>query len=90
MSVMPTELVFATVGLVIVGLGVRIVRENERLAVLRLGRFNGVRGPGLVWIVPLVDKAIRVDLDREVPGARSLTPEQLALEIERRVGASRL
>lgn len=87
---MPTELVLATAGLVIVGLGVRVVRENERLAVLRLGRFNGVRGPGLVWIVPLVDKAIRVDLDREMPGARSLTPEQLALEIERRVGASRL
>ena len=87
---MPTELVFATACLVVVGLGVRVVRENERLAVLRLGRFNGVRGPGLVWIVPLVDKAIRVDLDREMPGARSLTPEQLALEIERRVGASRL
>ncbi|MFZ5478349.1 MAG: slipin family protein [Myxococcota bacterium] len=41
---------------------VRIVREYERAVVFRLGRFVPVRGPGLVLLVPLVDRMVSVDL----------------------------
>src|SRR5262245_31523245 len=48
------------VGMAIVGLIVmqapRIAEQWERAVVLRLGRFVGLRGPGLFWIVPFVDR----------------------------------
>jgi regulator of protease activity HflC (stomatin/prohibitin superfamily) len=83
---MSTGLVLGLAVLVLVGMGVRVVPEQERLALLRQGRLVGIRGPGLVWVLPLVDRAVRVNLEREVPGWRSLSPEQLAQEIERRLG----
>ncbi len=42
--------------------GFKVVREAERLVVFRLGRVMLARGPGLVLIVPIVDRAIRVDV----------------------------
>jgi regulator of protease activity HflC (stomatin/prohibitin superfamily) len=44
------------------GLSARVLREYERAVVFRLGRLRGVRGPGLVLLVPLVDRMVRVDL----------------------------
>lgn len=46
-------------------LSIRIVKEYERLIVFRLGRALGERGPGLIFLIPLVDRGERVDL-REV------------------------
>ena len=43
-------------------LGVRILREYERAVVFRLGRLLPVKGPGLVLLIPLVDRMVRVDL----------------------------
>jgi regulator of protease activity HflC (stomatin/prohibitin superfamily) len=40
---------------------VRIVREYERLVVFRLGRCLGIKGPGLVLLIPFIDKAVKVD-----------------------------
>ena len=40
----------------------RVVREYERAVVFRLGRLRPVQGPGLVPLVPLVDRMVRVDL----------------------------
>jgi regulator of protease activity HflC (stomatin/prohibitin superfamily) len=37
--------------------GIRVLKEWERMPVLRLGRYMGLRGPGLVYLVPLVDRA---------------------------------
>src|SRR6266404_958848 len=42
--------------------GFSVLREYERFVVFTLGRFAGVRGPGLVFIVPLLQSAVRVDL----------------------------
>src|SRR5271154_594565 len=43
-------------------LGLSALREYERFVVFTLGRFTGVKGPGLVFIVPLLQNAVRVDL----------------------------
>src|ERR1700720_1171817 len=43
-------------------LGISVLREYERYVVFTLGRFTGVRGPGLVFLVPLFQHAVRVDL----------------------------
>src|SRR5215216_7548079 len=47
---------------VVAGASVRILREYERAVVFRLGRLLGVKGPGLVVLIPAVDRMVRVDL----------------------------
>ena len=43
--------------------GLRIAQEYERGVVFRLGRFKGLRGPGLYWIIPLnIERAVTVDI----------------------------
>jgi len=67
---------------------VLFVQKNERLAILRLGRFIGTRGPGIVMIIPAFDRVVRVKLDEDMPNWRALSAEQLEQEIEQRVTAS--
>jgi hypothetical protein len=54
-----TRMVLPAAGLVVAGLVLaqapRVARQWERAVVLRLGRFVGLRGPGLFWVVPLID-----------------------------------
>jgi len=48
--------------IVVLANSIRVVREYDRLVVFRLGRVVGERGPGLVFLIPLVDRAVRVGL----------------------------
>jgi regulator of protease activity HflC (stomatin/prohibitin superfamily) len=41
---------------------IRVLREYERGVVFRLGRLAGVRGPGIVFLIPIVDKMVKVSL----------------------------
>jgi regulator of protease activity HflC (stomatin/prohibitin superfamily) len=50
------------IGLMLVASAVRVLREYERGVVFRLGRLAGVRGPGLILLIPLVDKMVKVSL----------------------------
>ena len=59
---------WAVVGVIagaILALSPRVAQQWERSVVLRLGRFVGLRGPGLFWIVPLVDSVTRT-IDQRV------------------------
>ncbi|MEM2142832.1 MAG: SPFH domain-containing protein [Candidatus Thorarchaeota archaeon] len=38
--------------------GIKMILEWERVAIVRLGRFRGIKGPGLFWIVPILDKIV--------------------------------
>ncbi|NLE75803.1 MAG: slipin family protein, partial [Chloroflexi bacterium] len=62
-------LVFLLFVLVVLGpilyLSIRVVREYQRLVIFRLGRCIGFKGPGLVFLIPFIDRATSVDL-REV------------------------
>jgi regulator of protease activity HflC (stomatin/prohibitin superfamily) len=58
---------FSIVGIVIIGVmllasAVRVLREYERGVVFRLGRLVGARGPGIVLLIPIVDKMVKVSL----------------------------
>jgi len=64
-------------------LSVRVVGEHERLAIERLGHFVGIRGPGVAWVLPFLDKATRISLERDIPNWRSLSSERLVEEVER-------
>jgi regulator of protease activity HflC (stomatin/prohibitin superfamily) len=60
-----TSLSYGVLALVVLGLlatAVKIMREYERAVVFTLGRFSGVRGPGLIFLIPIVQQFVRVDL----------------------------
>jgi len=44
--------------LVIVAYSIRVIREYQRAVVFRLGRLIGAKGPGLVFLVPIIDRAV--------------------------------
>jgi len=54
--------ILVAIGIALAGASVRILREYERAVVFRLGRLAGSKGPGLVRLVPIVDRMVRVDL----------------------------
>ncbi len=63
----------------------KIVPEYQRLVVFRLGRCIGARGPGLVLLIPFVDRAVRVDLRelvREIPAQTSITLDNAPISID--------
>jgi len=47
---------------VILSQAIKIVREYERVVIFRLGRFSGVKGPGIFFIIPIIDRVILLDL----------------------------
>jgi regulator of protease activity HflC (stomatin/prohibitin superfamily) len=64
---------------------IRIVSEYQRLVVFRLGRCIGARGPGIVLLIPVVDRAVRVDLReqvREIPHQTSITKDNAPISID--------
>ncbi|MBC7962658.1 MAG: slipin family protein [Steroidobacteraceae bacterium] len=63
---------------------VRILPEYERGVLLRLGRLAGVRGPGLFFIIPVVDRLIRVTLRTvvfEVPAQDVITRDNVTVKV---------
>jgi regulator of protease activity HflC (stomatin/prohibitin superfamily) len=64
---------------------IRIVQEYERLVVFRLGRCVGERGPGLVILIPFIERGVRVDLReqvREIPHQTSITLDNAPIAID--------
>jgi regulator of protease activity HflC (stomatin/prohibitin superfamily) len=67
------------------GLSVKIVREYQRIVLLRLGRATGIRGPGLVFINPLTDRTSWVDLRErflEIPEQTAITQDNASISID--------
>jgi regulator of protease activity HflC (stomatin/prohibitin superfamily) len=54
--------VVVLVGVFLLASAVKILREYERGVVFRLGRLQGARGPGLILLLPLIDRMVRVEL----------------------------
>jgi regulator of protease activity HflC (stomatin/prohibitin superfamily) len=63
---------------------VKIVREYERLVVFFLGRLSTVRGPGLTYVLPIVEKAVRIDLrtiTMTVPSQDVITKDNVSVKV---------
>jgi regulator of protease activity HflC (stomatin/prohibitin superfamily) len=70
--------------LILVGSAVRILLEYERGVVFRLGRFAGVKGPGLRFIIPVVDKLVKVSLRtivNDVPPQDVITKDNVSIKV---------
>jgi len=77
--------VIVVVVLVLLATSVRVVPEYQRLVVFRLGRVLGAKGPGLVLLLPFVDRAVTVDQReqvREIPHQTSITKDNAPISID--------
>jgi regulator of protease activity HflC (stomatin/prohibitin superfamily) len=71
-------------GVVVLANAIRVVREYERLVVFRLGRLVGERGPGLVLLIPIVDRAVKVGLrtvTMDVPPQDIITRDNVTVKV---------
>ncbi|MEW5830658.1 MAG: SPFH domain-containing protein [Chloroflexota bacterium] len=72
-------------GVMFVANAIRIVPEYQRLVVFRLGRCVGPKGPGLIFLIPVVDKAVKVDLReqvREIPHQTAITKDNAGISVD--------
>src|SRR6059058_4832217 len=63
---------------------VKVVQEYERGVIFRLGRLVGPRGPGLFFIVPFIDRIVKIDLrtvTMEVPPQEIITRDNVTLRV---------
>ena len=80
--------IYGLVLVVVIGLiayTIKIIREYERLVVFRLGRLVGAKGPGVVWIFPLINRVNKVDLRErylEVPHQTCITKDNAPTDID--------
>ncbi len=77
-------LVFLLVIVFIVLAAIKIVQEYERGVVFRLGRFAGVRGPGLILLIPFIERMVKVDLRvvaLDVPAQECITRDNVTVKV---------
>ncbi len=63
---------------------VRILKEYERGVVFRLGRLIGAKGPGIIFLIPFVDKLVRVDLriiTYDIPPQDVITKDNVSIKV---------
>ena len=77
-------IIFLGVLLALAFAGFRVLAEYERGVVFRLGRFNGVRTAGLKWIIPGVDRLVRISLREivmDVPAQEVITRDNVSVKV---------
>jgi len=77
--------VIAIVVIIFLSAAIKIVQEYERGGVFRLGRFVGLRGPGLVLIIPFIERMRKVDLrviTMDVPQQECITMDNVTVRVD--------
>ena len=70
--------------LMLIASAIKIMAEYQRIVIFRLGRLLGIKGPGLVFIVPIIDKIIKLDLRTrviDVPKQRVITKDNVSVKV---------
>ena len=70
--------------LILLNMIVRILKEYERGVVFRLGRLIGAKGPGIIFLIPFVDKLVRVDLrviTYDIPPQDVITKDNVSIKV---------
>lgn len=68
----------------IVSASIRVVQEYERGVIFRLGRYVGVRGPGLFFLIPFIERMQKVDLrvvTMDVPTQEAITKDNVTVKV---------
>jgi regulator of protease activity HflC (stomatin/prohibitin superfamily) len=72
------------IALVLLFAGVRVLQEYERGVVFRFGRFNGVKDAGINWIIPGVDRMVKISLREivmDVPAQEVITRDNVSVKV---------
>src|SRR3990172_1666175 len=72
------------IGLFILANAVRILREYERGIIFRLGRLIGSKGPGIIFLWPLIDKMVKISLrtvTMDVPSQDVITRDNVTVKV---------
>lgn len=73
------------IALIVLASAIKIVPEYQRMVVFRLGRCIGAKGPGIIFLIPLVDRGVKVDLReqvREIPHQTAITSDNAGISID--------
>ncbi len=85
MTGLPSGLFFVIIFVVIVAASaIKILREYERGVIFRLGRLIGAKGPGLIFIIPGVDKLLRISLRTvtlDIPPQDVITHDNISIKV---------
>ena len=80
--------IYVLIAIVVIGLlaaTIKVVREYERLVVFRLGRLIGARGPGVIFVVPIINRVNKIDLRErylEIPHQTCITKDNAPTDID--------
>jgi regulator of protease activity HflC (stomatin/prohibitin superfamily) len=69
---------------IVIASAIRILREYERAVIFRLGRLIGSKGPGVIFLIPIVDRMVRVSLRTvvmDVPEQDIITKDNVSLKV---------
>ena len=72
------------VAVLVLSAAIKIVAEYERGVIFRLGRLVGAKGPGLFFIIPFVDRMVKVDLrvvTLDVPSQEAITRDNVTVKV---------
>ncbi len=85
MSGLPSGFVFLIIFLVILAASaIKVLREYERGVIFRLGRLIGAKGPGIIFIIPGIDKLLRISLrlvTMDVPSQDVITRDNVSIKV---------
>ncbi len=80
----PAFIVLMVLGIMILSNSIKVLREYERGVVFRLGRLIGEKGPGLIFLIPAVDRMVRVSLRvfaMDVPPQDVITKDNVSVKV---------
>src|ERR1700740_1429541 len=76
---------FIILGVIILPQMIRILREYERGVIFRLGKLLGAKGPGLIYLIPIVDRMVKMDLrvvTIDVPRQEVMTRDNVPMTVD--------
>lgn len=74
----------AIVAIIIISAAIKIVQEYERGVIFRLGRYVGIRGPGLIILIPFIERMQKMDLrviTMDVPSQEAITRDNVTVKV---------
>ena len=81
----PWAIVLIVLAVVVLPQSVRILREYERGVIFRLGKLQGAKGPGIIFLIPVVDRMVRMDLrvvTIDVPKQEVMTKDNVPATVD--------
>ncbi|MBI5020207.1 MAG: slipin family protein [Ignavibacteriales bacterium] len=71
-------------GVIILSNAIRVLREYERGVIFRLGRLMGAKGPGIIFLIPIIDRMVKVSLRTvvlDVPPQDIITKDNVSIKV---------